>query len=97
MNALAIAASSLIAQQTNVAVIADNVANATTPGYAARAAQLVSMNPGVKVAAIVTDVTPGVDLISEFANLMQARTAYSAALKVFSASDRMSRALSESV
>ena len=112
MNTLAIAASALIAQQTNVAVIAGNVANATTPDYKARTAQLVPMDSsngygGVKVGAIITDVAPPpfsggasnqeVDLVAEFANLMQARTAYSAALKVVASSDQMTHALLASV
>lgn len=102
MQSLAIAASALIAQGTNVGIIADNVANAETPGYAARSASLVSMNSlsgfgGVKVGAIVTAPQPGVDLVGEFANLMLARTAYEAALKVVSTSSTMSNTLLQTI
>jgi flagellar hook protein FlgE len=95
MNSFAIAAAELRAIHTQLNVIGDNVANVTTPGYAERSAKLVSMNPGVKVGAIVTAPNPGVDLATQFAGLIQAHSAYSAALKVFSASDRMSRTLFE--
>jgi len=97
MQALAIATSALVAQTAVVNVVAQNVANALTPGYAAKTASLVSMNPGVKVGAVVDAASPEVDLGSEFATLMQARTAYKAALKIFSTSEQMSRALLASV
>jgi len=97
MQALAIAASALVAQSAVVNVIAENVANAVTPGYTAKAAQLVSMNPGVKVGAIVDANPTGVDLASEFVNLILAKTAYQSALKVVSSAERMSQALLASV
>lgn len=103
MQALAIATSALVAQAAVVNVVAQNVANALTPGYPPKTASLVSMNPGVRVGAVV-DAPPEsgagdyrVDLGSEFATLIMARTAYAAALKIFGASERMSNALLASV
>jgi flagellar hook protein FlgE len=90
MTALTTAVSALAAQQANVAVIADNVANAQTPGYVAKRAEFVSASPGVAVGAIVRAPIPQVDIAQEFVGLMMARTAYEAALKVVSTADRMS-------
>jgi flagellar hook protein FlgE len=110
MQALAIATSALIAQTAVVNVVAENIANAVTPGYTAKTASLFSMNPGVRVGAILdtqggaSDASPlaggdinQVDLAGELATLMMARTAYRSALKVFSASEQMSNALLKSV
>jgi flagellar hook protein FlgE len=97
MQTLAIAASALVAQTTVVNVAAQNIANAVTPGYTAQAAQLVSMNPGVKVGAIVDATSPGVDLATEFVNLILAKTAYQSSLKTVTTSDQMARALIASV
>jgi flagellar hook protein FlgE len=97
MTALTTAVSALLAQQTNVAVIADNVANWQTPGYAPKEAKLVSTEPGVTVGTIARAPLPEVDLAQEFVGLMTARTAYEAALKVVSTSERMSGDLLASV
>lgn len=91
--ALKIAVSALLAQQANVNVIANNVANAVTPDFKPQQASLVSMNPGVKVGAILTADAPGVDLANEFVNLILAQRAYEASLKVVSTSDQMMEAL----
>ena len=93
MNSFAIAAAELRAIHTQLNVIGDNVANVTTPGYSARTVQFVSMNPGVKVGAIVTAPNPGVDLATEFAGLMMAHVAYRSALKVIASSGEMTNAL----
>jgi flagellar hook protein FlgE len=96
MQALAIAASALVAQTAVVNVAAQNVVNALTPDYSARTAPLVSMNPGVKVGA-VADTGQPVDLAGEFVTLMLAQTAYRSALKIVSTSEQMSQALLASV
>lgn len=88
IDALSISGSALTAQATNVAVIADNVANVETPGYTAKQAQLVSMNPGVAVGAIVDTGQP-VDLTNQMVDLIMAKTAYEAAAKVFSVANQM--------
>ena len=93
MNSFAIAAAELRAIHTQLNVIGDNVANVTTPDYSARAVQFVSMNPGVKVGAIVTAPHPGVDLATQFAGLMVAHVAYRSALKMIAGSHEMSHAL----
>jgi flagellar hook protein FlgE len=92
MDALSIAASALKAQATTADVIADNVANAVTPGYTSKQAPLVAMNPGVSVGPIV-DSGQSVDLSTELINLIVAQTAYAAAAKVVSTAGRMGRAL----
>jgi flagellar basal body rod protein FlgG len=86
MDALSIAGSALNAQSLTVGVIAGNVANATTPGYTAKQAQLVPMNPGVGVSAVI-DTGQGVDLTNEMVNLITAKTAYEAALNVVKTSN----------
>lgn len=97
MTALTTAVSALVAQQTNVAVIADNVANWQTPGYAPKEAKLVATDPGVSVGAIARGPVPDVDIGREFVNLMSAWVAYQAALKVVSTSDQVSGELIASV
>lgn len=91
-DALRIAGSALAAQTISLAVTADNVANATTPGYTAKEANFVPMNPGVSVGAIV-DTGQGVDLTNQIVNLILAKTAYQAAASVFRTANQMSRTL----
>jgi flagellar hook protein FlgE len=86
---LAIATGALLAQEISVSVIANNVANTLTPDFKPQRAGLVSMNPGVRVGAIVSADATGVDLANEFVNLVLAQRAYEASLKAVSASDRM--------
>ena len=92
MDALNIAGSALMAQSTNVGVIADNVANARTPDYTAKQAQFVPMNPGVSVGAIV-DTGQSVDLTNEMVNLITAKAAYEAALNVVTTTQQMTNKL----
>ncbi|HLI20231.1 MAG TPA: flagellar basal body protein, partial [Stellaceae bacterium] len=92
IDALGIAGSALLAQSTNLNVIANNVANATTPGYTAQQAMFVPMNPGVAVGAIV-DTGESVDLTNEMVNLITAKAAYEAALNVVSATQQMTNRL----
>lgn len=91
-DAISIAGSALAAQTISLAVTADNVANTTTPGYTAKQAQLVAMNPGVGVGAIV-DTGQGVDLTNQMVNLILAKTAYQAAASVFRTADQMTKTL----
>jgi len=98
MNSFAIAAAELRAIHTQLNVIGDNVANVTTPGYAARTSPFVSATSldglgGVKVGAIVTSPSPGVDLATQFAGLMIAHAAYRSALKIVAGSGEMTHAL----
>ena len=94
IDALAIAGSALMAQSTNVDVIAGNVANATTPNYTAKQAQFVPMNPGggVSVGAII-DTGQSVDITNEMVDLMTAKTAYQAALNVVTTTQQMTNSL----
>jgi flagellar hook protein FlgE len=92
IDALGIAASALNAQTISVAVTADNVANARTPGFTAKQAQFVAMNPGVTVGAII-DNGQGVDLADQMVNLILAKTAYAAVARVFRTADQMSKTL----
>jgi flagellar hook protein FlgE len=91
-DAISIAGSALAAQSVNLAVTADNVANATTPGYTAKQATFVPMNPGVAVGPIV-DTGQGVDLANQIVNLILAKTAYQAAASVFRTADQMTKTL----
>jgi flagellar hook protein FlgE len=91
-DALSIAGSALAAQTISLAVTADNVANATTPGYTAKQAQFVAMNPGVSVGAIV-DTGEGVDLADQMVNLILAKTAYEAAVNVVRTTNQMTGTL----
>lgn len=93
MDALGIAASALQAQQVNVGVIANNVANAETPGYKPQQVTLMPMNPGVAVGPIIASTQPSVDIASQLVDLMIAQQAYAAAAKVASASIQMSHDL----
>lgn len=97
IDAMSIARTALDAQQVNVGVIADNVANAVTPGYKPQHATLIPMNPGVAVGPIVASAEASVDIGSELVNLIVARDAYAAAAKVFSASDQMMHDLLKAV
>jgi flagellar hook protein FlgE len=92
MDALSIAGSALSAQSINLSVIANNVANATTPGYTAQQAMFVPMNPGVAVGAIV-DTGQSVDIANEMVNLITAKAAYEAALSVFTTTQQMTNKL----
>lgn len=92
IGALSIAGSALMAQSTKIGLIADNVANATTPNYTAKQADFVPMNPGVSVGAIV-DTGQSVDLTNEMVNLITAKAAYQAALTVVTATQQMSHRL----
>ena len=91
-DALRIAGSALAAQTISLAVTADNVANATTPGDTAKQAQFVPMNPGVSVGVIV-DTGQGVDLANQMVNLILAKAAYQAAASVFRTANQMSKTL----
>ena len=91
-DALSIAGSALAAQTISLAVTADNVANATTPGYTAKQAQFVPMNPGVSVGAIV-DTGQSVDIANQMVNLILAKTAYQAAASVFRTANQMASTL----
>jgi flagellar hook protein FlgE len=91
-DAISIAGSALAAQTISLAVTADNVANATTPGYTAKQVQFVPMNPGVGVGAIV-DTGQDVDLAYQMVNLILAKTAYQAAAGVFRTADQMTNTL----
>jgi flagellar hook protein FlgE len=94
--ALNIASSALAAQSVDLSVIANNVANATTPGYTAKQAVFVPMNPGVAVGAIV-DTGQSVDIATEMINAILARTAYQAAAKIFATANQMIGTLLASV
>ncbi|MGB0682922.1 MAG: flagellar basal body protein [Magnetovibrionaceae bacterium] len=95
---LNIATSALRAQSTAVAVSADNVVNANTPGFQRAEVSFSSVEGGGVQATI--DRSTGVqsqllagdqsvDLISETVNQTIARTAYEAAAAVFRTSEEL--------
>lgn len=95
------AVSALTANAARVAAVADNVANVGTVGFKAtevRTTTLVTRQGagggfaagGVQIVALEQS---SVDLAGEFANLVQARVAYGAAVAVLRTADEMLRAL----
>ncbi len=93
MDALNIAATALQAQGVNVGVIANNIANADTPGYTPQQTNFIAMNPGVTVGPIIASSSAEVDLSNQLVNLIVAQQAYAAAAKVASASITMTHDL----
>lgn len=88
LDAIGIASSALNAQAVNMNVIANNVANATTPGYATQQAVFTPINPGVSVSAVV-DTGDSDDLLTQLVNTKMAQNAYAAAAKVMSVASQM--------
>ena len=95
------AVSALTANAARVAAVADNVANVGTVGFKAtqvRTTTVVTRQGagggfaagGVRTVALEQS---NVDLAGEFANLVQARVAYGAAVAVLRTADEMFRAL----
>ncbi len=97
MDAASIAGTALHAQQVNVGVIANNVANAETPGYKPQQVTMIPMSPGVAVGPIIASAQSSVDLGGELVNLIVAQHAYEAAAKVVSASDKMTHDLLQAI
>ena len=96
LSTISIAASALTAQTANVAVIADNIANAQTPDFTAKQAQFVPMNPGVSIGALI-DTDHPVDLTSEMINLVNAKAAYQAAVDALRTQSATSKTLIASI
>lgn len=97
MDALTIAGSALQAQATNIAVIANNIANSDTPGYTPQQVTLIPMSPGVAVGPIVASIQGSVDDSTEIVNLMAAKQAYEAAAAVANSANEMFQTLVQSV
>lgn len=96
-DALTIAASALQAQQINLGVIANNVANAETPGYKPQQTTFIPMNPGIAAGPVIASADASVDIGSELVNLILAKSAYAAAAKIVSASNEMTHTLLNSI
>jgi flagellar hook protein FlgE len=104
MDLFGIALSGMQAAQTQLNVAANNIANADTPGYQSRRADLVELSTGgVGVAGVTADTTSApqsdgsngsnVDLASQFVSLQQAKTLYAANAMVVKAADQMTGTL----
>jgi flagellar hook protein FlgE len=105
MDLFGIALSGMHAAQTQLNVAADDIANADTPGYQSRRADLVELSAGgVGVAGITADTSPAgpkaggtegsnVDLAAQLVNVRQAQTLYAANAMVVRAADRMTGSL----
>ncbi|CAN7642146.1 flagellar basal body protein [Rhizobium sp. LjRoot30] len=76
------AVSGLLAQSTRVGAIANNVANAGTPGYQ-RQETTLSSSPSGGVSATVVPTGEGVDLAGEFTDLISAELSYKTNAAVF--------------
>lgn len=84
------ALSGLLAQQTRVANIANNVANADTPGYKRLNTNLTSTEPSGVAASTTSADTPtatadtsNVDPLTEMTGLISSEQAFAANAKVF--------------
>ena len=95
------AVSALTANAARVAAVADNVANVGTVGFKATQVRITTVVTrqgagggfaagGVRTVALEQS---NVDLAGEFANLVQARVAYGAAVAVLRTADETFRAL----
>ncbi|NLS05204.1 flagellar basal body rod protein [Rhizobium sp. P32RR-XVIII] len=76
------ALSGMLAQTTRVSAIANNVANASTPGYQALNTRLQSLSPN-GVQAIVSQTDGEVDPATELTDLLQAKQSFAASASVF--------------
>lgn len=76
-----IALSGMRAQTTRIGVIANNVANSTTPDYARLNTSLTSTEPGVR--AIVEPTASDVDPATELTDMIEAEQSYKANTAVF--------------
>ena len=100
-----IALSGMEAAQAQLAVGANNIANANTPGFRASRVDLVELSGGgVGVAGTTVDSTPGatgpdgkplsnVDLASELVGIGRDETLYDASAMVVRTADRMTGSL----
>lgn len=75
--------SALQAIGSRTQAIANNVANVSTSDYQAERGAFVSQDPGGGVSYVALEAEGGVDLESEFVDLLAARTAYAAAAESF--------------
>lgn len=76
------ALSGMQAQQTRLSVAANNIANASTPGYRAQRTEM-SARPDGGVQATVADTDGDVDLGSELLETTEASLSYAANAAVF--------------
>lgn len=76
------ALSGMRAQETRLAVSANNIANASTPGYRAQRTDMSAL-PGGGVQATVRDTDGDVDLGSELMEATEASLSYAANAAVF--------------
>jgi flagellar basal-body rod protein FlgC len=76
------ALSGMLAQSTRAGAIANNVANASTPGYGRLNTSFQSVEPA-GVQASVTETDQGVDFATELTDLIETEQSYKANAAVF--------------
>ncbi len=76
------ALSGMLAQSTRASAIANNVANASTPGYGRLNTSFQSVEPS-GVQASVTNTDQGVDFPTELTDLIETEQSYKANASVF--------------
>jgi flagellar hook-associated protein FlgK len=96
MQITAVAASSLLAAGTAVSIRANNIVNATTPGFTARASVYGSMPTG-GVAVFAQDTGRPTNLVSETIGLIAGSQQYKAAARLLAADDMLSKTLIKAI
>lgn len=80
-----IALSGMNAQTNRLAAVANNIANADTPGYQRQTTSLISTSDPAGVGTTVTSANEDVDLATEMLELIEAELGYKANAAVFEA------------
>lgn len=100
--AFSIARSGLAAESLRVRVVADNIGNASTPGYTPQRVEQATLETG-GVRAVARPVAafaaglPAVDVIQETASLKEAQAAYQANFAVIETVDEMFESLLDAI
>ena len=92
MQITAVAASSLLAAGTAISIRANNIVNATTPGFTARAPVYGSM-PNSGIAVFAQETGRPTNLLTETTGLMVGAQQYKAAAYLLAAEDTLSKNL----
>ncbi len=89
MDALSIASTGLQAAGAQLSVTANNIANADTPNYKPRRADLVELSGGGVGVGSISEKSGEVDLPTEMVNLIKEKSLYNANAAVVKTADRM--------
>ncbi|TWF54213.1 flagellar basal body protein [Neorhizobium alkalisoli] len=81
--AIGISVSGMQAQTTRLSATANNIANATTPGYARQTTNLSSVATGGVSATVTSSGDQGVDMLTEVTDMLGAKQAFAANAAAF--------------